>query len=128
MPASFNLVPTNRVAQQFGNTRLISALSNNATVVKAGPGSIVSIVASNINAAIRYLKLYDKATTPAPASDNALLLCVIALPANGSPVFIAPPSGLQFAAGISFVLVTGISDTDNTSVAASEQLVNIQYV
>lgn len=128
MSASVNLVPTNRVAQVIGNSRAISAASNNATVVKAGPGSVLSIVASNINAAVRYLKLYDKATTPAPATDNALLHTVIALPANGAPVSHIFPHGLQFATGISYALVTGITDTDNTSVAVSEQLINIQFV
>ena len=123
-----NLLPTPAIAGVLGDVRLISAATNNATVVKAGPGSVALIVASNVNAAVRYLKFYNKATTPAPASDNTLLKLVVALPPGSVNQVIAPPCGIQFSSGISFALVTGITDTDNTAVAISEQLVYVQYV
>lgn len=126
MSASVNVVPTNRVAQVIGNFRLISAATTNATVVKAGPGSITLIVASNLNAAVRYLKLYDKATAPTVGTDVPFM--VISLPLGGVPVVIALNSGIQFATGISIALTTGITDADTTAVAVSEQAVSIQWV
>lgn len=105
---------------------LVSAASINATVVKASKGQVYTITAYNLNAAVRYLKLYNKATTPAPATDAALLQGRIALP-PAQQVYIEFESGLQFTAGIGFALVTGITDTDATAVAVSEQLVNIGY-
>lgn len=108
--------------------KLTSAASNNATSVKASAGYLHSIFASNINASIRYLKLYNKASAPSPAADNALLVAVIPLPANGLPVAIQyGDHPLEFTTGIAFALVTGASDTDNTSVAANEQFVSLGY-
>lgn len=108
-------------------SRIISAASNNATVVKASAGVLGFVSVSNLNAAVRYLKIYDKATAPAPGSDIAKI--VVAIPTGSVPVNLAlPDEGIAFAAGISFALVTGILDNDNTGVAASEILVNLGYL
>ena len=108
---------------------LISAATINATVVKASEGWLCYIMASNVNAAVRYLKFYDKATTPAPASDSALLKLVVALPVTSTnPVMMDfGDNSIHFASGIAIVCVTGISDTDATAVAASEQNINLGY-
>ncbi len=108
--------------------KLTSALSNNAQSIKASAGYVHSINAANINASIRYLKLYNKASAPAPATDNALLIAVIPLPANGLPVAIAyGDHPLYFSTGIAMAIVTDASDTGNTSTAASEQFVTVGY-
>jgi hypothetical protein len=108
--------------------KLTSALSNNAQSIKASAGYVHSINAANVNAAVRYLKLYNKASAPAPATDNALLIAVIPLPANGLPVAIAyGDHPLYFSTGIAMAIVTDASDTGNTSTAASEQFVTVGY-
>lgn len=104
----------------------ISAASNNATAVKASPGKLHKVIVNNINAAVRYIKFYDKASAPAPGSDTVKL--ALAVPAGTVQVFNFGDIGVDFATGIAFALVTGISQTDNTSVAASELLVNVVYV
>jgi hypothetical protein len=102
-----------------------SANSNNATVAKASAGSVKFIDAVNTTGAVIYLKLYNKATAPAPATDNALLMATIALPANSSRNV---DLGIAFSAGISYALVTGASDTDNTSVGAGAVVgLNVAY-
>lgn len=107
--------------------RLIGAATTNATVVKASAGVLGMVCVSNLNAAVRYLKIYDKATAPNPAVDVAKI--VVAIPTGSVPVNLAiPDEGITFAAGISFALVTGILDNDNTAVAASEQMVNLGYL
>lgn len=106
--------------------RFVSAASNNATVIKSSTGRVLGVSVNNTNAAARYLKFYDKTGTPAPATDNFLLLLVIPL-APSSAVNIAFPGGIKFATGIGVALVTGIGDTDNTSVAANEHSVNVIY-
>jgi len=120
------LTPVVDYGQGASVARVVSGASNNATVVKASAGRVLAISVNNTNAAARYLKLYDKATTPAPATDNALLKLVIPLAAT-SAVHLPFPGGIKFASGIGFALVTGISDTDNTSVSANEHVVNIAY-
>lgn len=108
--------------------KLTSAASNNAQSIKASAGYVHSINAANVNAAVRYLKLYNKASAPAPATDNALLIAVIPLPANGLPVAIAyGDHPLYFSTGIAMAIVTDASDTGNTSTAASEQFVTVGY-
>ncbi|SRR6266702_437785 len=105
---------------------LITAASNNATSIKGTPGTVYGYEIFNASAAIRYVKLYNKATAPAPATDNALLRRVIGIPAGGRVN--ATLSGLAFSAGIGIAAVTGISDTDNTSVAASDLSIDIEYL
>src|SRR6266702_1767529 len=106
---------------------VIAAASNNATSIKATAGVVYGYEIFNASAAIRYVKLYNKATAPAPATDNALLRRVIGIPAGGR-VNATMPNGLAFSAGIGIAAVTGISDTDNTSVAANDLSIDIDYL
>lgn len=101
-----------------------SAATNNATVAKAGEGALYAVTGYNANAAARYLKFYNKATTPNPAADTPFL--TIALPPTTA--FGLNFDGLKFLTGISFALVTGAADGDNTAVGAGEILgLNVCY-
>jgi len=100
--------------------------SDDATSVKGSAGVLYSIVVTNTNAsAACYLKIYDKATAPAAASDTPIQR--YAVPAAGG-IAINFTYGLVFANGIGFLLVTGNTDTDGTDVAAGEVMVNLGYV
>ena len=108
---------------------LRSAASNNATNIKASAGTLGFLTAINTTATVYYLKLYNKASAPAPATDNGLLVGVYPIPASTSGAGIAipiPTQGLNFSTGISFAIVAGISDTDNTN-AATGVCVNYGY-
>lgn len=107
--------------------KLISAATTNATVVKATPGEITSIELGNINAAARYLKLYNKATAPTVGTDTPIKTLIIPgnLAGAGNNVFF--PAPISFSNGISFALTTGIQDSDTGAVAANEIVVNIDY-
>lgn len=98
--------------------RIQSLGTNNATVVKSTAGSVSDIVVANGNAAIRYLKLYDLARAPLPASDTPLMTLTLA--ANGLQTVYSPPNPPKFSNGIAYIIVTGKADTDNTSVAADD--------
>lgn len=105
---------------------LISAATNNAQSIKGAAGQVYGIHAHNIGAAVRYLKLYNKATAPAPATDGGLLVKTIPVQ-PGIPVVIPIPKGLAFAAGVGMALVSGIATNDNTNAVANEVTVNIDY-
>lgn len=105
--------------------KLVSAATTNATSVKASAGQVYSIVATNTNAAVRYLKLYNKASAPTVGTDTPVQ--VYALPAGGG-VSIALPVGMIFTTGIAFALTTGAADSDTGAVALSEILVNLTYL
>lgn len=103
----------------------ISTANNNSTNIKATAGTVYSISAGNINAAVRYLKLYDKATAPTCGTDTPVMR--IPLPTGGANVTREFPVGAAFANGIGICIVTGATDADNTSTAANEQFVEITY-
>jgi hypothetical protein len=106
---------------------LVSAATTNATSLKASPGQVGSIVVSSINAAIRYLKLYNKASAPTVGTDTPVH--VIPIPGNtaGAGAVVPFGAGLEFTTGIAYALTTGITNTDTGSVAASEITVAIAY-
>lgn len=101
-------------------TNIASAASLNATVVKASAGRVYSIDLHNFNAAARYVKIYDKATTPAPASDVPCM--VIPLPAGGN-VSRQWPSGVKFLNGISFVITSDATMVGATALVAANDVV-----
>ena len=105
---------------------LNSAATTNATSVKATAGNLYSVTASNINAAARYLKLYNKASAPTVGTDVPVL--TIPIPATGVVNIAFGTQGFRFSAGIAFALTTGNADSDTAAVAASEIKVMLAYI
>lgn len=105
-------------------TKLIAAGTTNGTLVKSAAGTIYSIIVNNQNAAVRYLKLYNKATAPTVGTDTPVM--TLALQASRTETF-EFPKGLAFATGIGFGLTTGVADNDTGAVTANEHVVNIAY-
>lgn len=104
-----------------------SAATTNATSVKGSAGQVYNIQCFNVNAAVRYLKLYNKATAPTVGTDVPVK--TLAIPGNtaGSGFVIAWPQGVAFDTGIAFALTTEATDAGTTGVALSEITVNIDY-
>ena len=102
--------------------RLISAADTNATVAKAGPGRLFGWSVSNLNAAARFLKVYD--TAVAPTVGTTVPVLTIALPPNGTASHDLG-DGIVFRSGISFAITTGIADADTGAVSAAEHAVNL---
>jgi hypothetical protein len=105
--------------------RRISTADTNAAVVKTSPGVVYGIVVNNINAAARYLKLYN--IDEAPTVGTTVPLVVIPLAAT-SAVHLSIPSGIYFDEGIGIGMVTGIADNSTAAVAANEHIVTLLYV
>lgn len=102
---------------------IISANSTNATVLKNGPGVLNGFYLANVNAADRWVKFYNKATTPTVGTDLPVL--IFRLPRLGSGIIQPrdisfPPGGIEFSAGISYALTTGQGVADTGAVAAGE--------
>lgn len=102
----------------------ISTADVNANVLKASPGKLGLLYAGNNGAAGRYLKLYDKATTPAVGTDTPKQ--VYFLPAGGGGS-IPLGKGLNFAAGIAFGITVGIADSDTAAINAQEVAISFGY-
>lgn len=126
-----------RVKQQVGpdgfaqdswtGTRLVSAATTNATSVKASAGIVGFIYAVNLNAAVRYLKLYNKASAPTVGTDTPVATLPIPASTTGAGFFITIPVGVNFSTGIAFALTTGVADSDTAAVAANEILLWLGY-
>lgn len=113
----------------FTPFRLVSAASTNATNVKASAGTLGAIVVTSINAAMRYLKLYNLAVAPTVGTSTPVF--IVPIPGNtaGSGAAIPLPSqGINFSTGIAFALTTGPTDADTGAVAASEICVSLAYI
>lgn len=102
-----------------------SLATTNATVVKATAGTIWSLVVSNVNAAKRYLKLYNKATAPVVGTDVPVL--VVPLPAEEVVSINLGSNGMRLGTGIGIALTTGAADSDTSAVGANEVKVAIAY-
>jgi hypothetical protein len=76
--------------------RLISAASTNATSLKGSAGVLFAVYAVNLNAAIRYLKFYNKASAPTVGSDTPVLTLPIPASATGAGFLFVFDSGWAF--------------------------------
>jgi len=116
-------------ATQGGATpfKRISTADVNSANIKASAGQVYAIYATNVNAAIRYLKVYDKATAPTVGTDAPVFTLGIPGGTTGGVLKVTIPPGVVFATGIGMGLTTGIADADTGAVAASEIAVNIAY-
>lgn len=107
--------------------RRISTANTNSAVIKDKAGRLHGVFATNVNAAARYLKLYNKATAP---SENDTPVLTLMIPGNTAGAGFSLPLSedqIEFSAGISMRLVAGAADNNTGAAAAAEQVVNIFY-
>lgn len=126
MPYTFDGAAWTRTGPTISRT--LSAASVNATVVKASPGAVCSILASNTNAAAAYLKLYNMTSSPAN-TDTPVMTLLIPGSTTGAGVVLPQvhQNCLPFATGIGFRLTTAVADNSTAAVAANEVIVHVLY-
>jgi hypothetical protein len=98
-----------------------SAASTNATSNKASAATLWSALVSNSNAAVRYFKLYNKASAPTVGTDIPVI--VMPVPPGTVAQIDGGANGIRFTTGVAWALTTGIADTDTGAVSASEHKV-----
>ena len=105
--------------------RLVSAAATvNPTIVKASGGRVYKITGENAAAAVRYIKLYNKATAPAETDTPVATFAVAA----SLPFEFTFDAGLYFSAGIGYRLTTLNADADTTALTAADILsLNVFY-
>jgi hypothetical protein len=112
-----------------GSYHVVSAASINAVNIVATAGILLSVRVFNNNTTAYpvFVKVYDKATTPAPGTDSASLILTVAAQAGVARDAIMAFGGRFFALGLGIAIVKGIADNDATAVAASDCVVDIEY-
>lgn len=106
---------------------LVSAATANSTLVKSLTGTLFGWLIYNTNAAARYVKLYDSATSPTAGTKPKLSILIPGASAGAGNNF-ESGIGIPFVNGISFVTVTGAADSDATSVGANDLIINLLYL
>ena len=95
-----------------------SAATTNATVIKASGGTLYSLNINNINAAARFVKIYNLAV--APTVGTSVPSITIPVPPSSATSFTFGAIGVRFGTGISLAITGLATDADATVVAASE--------
>lgn len=123
----FNGTSWDRQAKASATSRIPSAAATtNATSAKASAGTVYTIDAMNTTAAVKYLKLYNKASAPTVGTDTPVR--TIALPPSNATYRIQFPSGYYFSTGIAYALTGAAADADATALAAGDVVgLNIDY-
>lgn len=107
---------------------LIAAATDNATLVKKGPGKIVSIFAVNVNAAVRYLKFYDTNRVPNAGTGTPIRRYAIPASTTGLGFVLSPTVPMGFIQGLAFTITGGVADSDATVIAAGDVILNLEYI
>lgn len=105
---------------------LNAAATTNATSSKASAGSLYEISAANMSAAIKYLKLYNKASAPTVGTDVPVL--TIPIPANGEASREFGALGKRFTTGIAFALTGAQAIADATALTAGDVQVHGTFI
>ena len=120
-------VPNPNIAQGFSTFfTLVSAAGTNATSVKASGGTIGTCVLTNTTALPKYVKLFNKASSPTVGTDTPVIQFPIG--ANSTLDVSSSFAGMRLSSGIALATTGGSALLDNTSVAAGDILVNMTYV
>lgn len=121
------LLNISNASNMFLPFTLVSAASNNATVVKDYMGTIGNITAINVTTTVHFIKFYNQGTTPNPATDVPVAVFPIPADTSGAGLTLSITPGLRFSKGISFVIVKGIASNDNTAADANAVVLTLAY-
>ena len=124
--STVGLVPQTSGGLSIGH--LVAAASNNATSLKGSAGQLYGASVYNNTSYPVYLKFCNKATacTCGTNSGADTILYTVAAQA-GTEREIHTEEGIAFGTGIAYCVVKGITDTDNTSLAASDAVIDLLY-
>lgn len=104
--------------------KVISAASTNGANIKSSAAQVTGWALTNNGTAMRYLHLYNKASSPTVGTDVPRI--TFGIPAGASANIVWEPP-LAFETGLGISITAGMADTDATAVAANEVAANIFY-
>lgn len=122
MPGTPDLIRKSASASTYHK---ISAASTNADTIKSSAGVVTGYYLVNIATAFRYVKLFNKASSPTLGTDTPR--CVWGIPPESAANMNFDPP-LAFATGIAIAMVTSIVDASAAAVGANEIAATIHYL
>jgi hypothetical protein len=106
----------------------VATATTNATLVAGRPADLTGWSVVNTSAAVKYVRVFNKATAPVPASDAALIVLRIPLAAGQRSDVQIASNGEWMSAGLAFNITGAAADTDTTVTAAGDVTVAFFYV
>lgn len=123
-------IVTEYVHAAAGGTSAYNAISAAAVlsaVIKASPGKVFGIQVFNVNAAARFVRLYNQTGAPGTGDTANILWRGIIPGATTGAGFVIPLKGMQFSTGIGIRASAAVADNDATVLAANELFFNVEY-
>lgn len=119
--------PVQATAGGLTTFRRLATADTNAAIIKAAAGRVYGYTIANPSAAAKFVRLYNKATAPNPAADNALIVRTIMIPAGGIASYHLGAGMAGFTNGIGIAATGAIGDTDATALAANDLIIHVDY-
>jgi hypothetical protein len=107
--------------------RLLSAATTNATSIKSSAGVLYGWSIQNTNAAQRYVKLYNKASSPTVGTDTPVITLLIPGASAGAGNNLSGPA-INFSTGIALATTVNPTDSDTAAVALDDLIINLFYI
>lgn len=105
----------------------ISTAGTNTTLLKNTAATVYNITLCNTSAITsKYVKFYDKATTPTCGTDVPKLRYIIP-PGVGCIPVLQSSMGTGFVNGLGYCITGGLLDTDTTNVSLGDAFVDVSY-
>lgn len=121
---NYTVLPTPTTSGGLTLYRLLSAATTNGNNIKSSAGQVYAWKFHNLSASVKFVKLYNKATTPTVGTD--IPVKTIPIQPNSSDTF-STEVGIAFSAGIGIGITGAVADSDTTAVAANDVVVNLDY-
>lgn len=105
-----------------------SAASTNGALILTGTSGLSAFYATNEDASVAYVKLYNKATAPTVGTDIPEMTIPVPAAASGVPGVANPFigfHGFRFALGLGIAITRNAAHTDTTAVGAGEVKVKL---
>lgn len=106
----------------------ISQATNNADVIKNSTGIVYGYAIYNQAGYAIFIKLYNKATPPNPATDAALLVRTIGIQGGTAIAYVLEKGLSGFTNGIGIAITLHAASNDNTPVVAGDCITNVDYL
>lgn len=116
-------------AAAIGGWDAYSAISTSAVLtaqIKGSAGRIRKITAFNVNAAARFVRIYNQTGAPA-STDAANIVWRGIIPGNTAGAGFTVELDIQCSTGIGIRASAAVADNDTTVLAANELFFNVTY-
>jgi hypothetical protein len=107
---------------------ITSSAGVQSTSIKASAGTLKGYSIFNTNAAARFFKFYNTASTPVVGTDTPVITILLPGSTAGAGAVQTLSKGVSFGTGIGMAIVTGIESTSTGAISAGDVAANVYYV